>query len=571
MSEERAVKMLKGLMSRKILLAAFLLSCFTIDAQTYMAPGTSRDETEQRHDNSPADAGAPYLKSKSLVFAPLSRTVTYEYDRIFQKEEDARQHSNIKPFLLESKLTKRPLSLEMENDSASLEGKLFARHLIHGRDRGPNFDPLFTIMPGYDLRSRSNTMRLEAGVRVTQTVRGRLSKRDAFYYNASYLGGLSTFPSYLDSIIDSLNMIPGLGRAYGSPKKYSYQQFAGYLSYSPNDVFNFQAGQDKNFWGDGYRSLFISDAADNYPFLKITSTLWKLKYVNLYARFRDFGPTARKEDIMPKYGTFHYLSFNATKWLNLSLFEAIIWQGSDTNRTRNFDINYLNPVIFFRPVEYSLGSSDNALVGGSIKVKIKGAQMYGQLLLDEFLLRELRNNRGWWGNKHGLQAGIKLFDLFRIKHLYLQAEYNTVRPYTYTHGTVRQSYTHLSQPLAHLLGANFREAVAFLGYRYKRMLMEGKLLYADYGIDSANTNYGHNLLLSYATRPGEYGHYTGQGVAAKLAVADLRVAYVINTVYNLIGEARLSTRIARSAFEDKTYPFVQLGFRTDLANFYDDF
>lgn len=44
-----------------------------------------------------------------------------------------------------------------------------------------------------------------------------------------------------------------------------------------------------------------------------------------------------------KFMTHHYLSWNATKRLNIGLFESVLWQ--DDNQ-RGFDFNYVNPVIF---------------------------------------------------------------------------------------------------------------------------------------------------------------------------------------------------------------------------------
>ena len=40
------------------------------------------------------------------------------------------------------------------------------------------------------------------------------------------------------------------------------------VSYTPNKVLNIQFGHGKNFIGDGYRSLFLSDVSSPYPFLK---------------------------------------------------------------------------------------------------------------------------------------------------------------------------------------------------------------------------------------------------------------------------------------------------------------
>ena len=46
---------------------------------------------------------------------------------------------------------------------------------------------------------------------------------------------------------------------------------------------------------------------------------------------------------------------------------------------------YLNPIIFLRPVEYSLNSSDNALMGLNWKFKsTNNSHIYGQFVIDEF-------------------------------------------------------------------------------------------------------------------------------------------------------------------------------------------
>ena len=60
--------------------------------------------------------------------------------------------------------------------------------------------------------------------------------------------------------------------------------------------------------------------------------------------------------------------------------------------TRGFDPNYANPFIFYRPVEFSVGSSDNALVGANIKITpFKNHIFYTQFIFDEFLLSEIKS------------------------------------------------------------------------------------------------------------------------------------------------------------------------------------
>ena len=68
--------------------------------------------------------------------------------------------------------------------------------------------------------------------------------------------------------------------------------------------------------------------------------------------------------LVRKYTTTHYLSWAISKRVNLSFFDAIVWSATDSaGNYRGFDAQYLNPIIFMRPVEFSIGSPDNALMG----------------------------------------------------------------------------------------------------------------------------------------------------------------------------------------------------------------
>lgn len=49
----------------------------------------------------------------------------------------------------------------------------------------------------------------------------------------------------------------------------------GTISYALKKHFTFQTGHDRNFIGDGYRSLILSDNATPYPFLKIVTDFGK--------------------------------------------------------------------------------------------------------------------------------------------------------------------------------------------------------------------------------------------------------------------------------------------------------
>jgi len=517
--------------------------------------------------------------SQSNQNIPLYREKNLLYEKPLNSKE-CTVHTSIKPFNntkeLEAISDSIKQSMERKGDklpsTVSSEGKKF-RNIISATG-------IFSAEFGYEQATAfPSKYLLEGGLSLEGRIKDKLS------FNTTFLAGNSTFPSYTDAFISNTNVVPGLGIAYPYRVRrkstnlgyigYNYQYYSCYLSYSPNKTFNFQIGKDKHFLGDGYRSLFLSDVSNSYPFLKISTTIWKIKYVCLYTSMKDVtNPSGFKKDFLNKYGTFHYLSWNATKRINVALFESIIWQGTDSNRVRNYDVNYLNPIIFYRPVEYSLGSSDNAFLGFAFKIKIgkrQRQQIYGQIILDEFLLSEIKAMNGWWANKQGFQLGFKYFDLFTLKNLSFQTEGNAVRPYTYAHGSVQQNYANYNQPLAHPLGANFAESVSLLNYRYKKFAIEAKALYAIYGKDSAGINYGGNIFESYTTHPQNYGNEFFQGLKTNLLYTQLKLSYYLIPSADLMAEAGVAVRQEKNSASSLSSNFVFIGIKTGIMNRYYDF
>jgi hypothetical protein len=197
--------------------------------------------------------------------------------------------------------------------------------------------------------------------------------------------------------------------------------------------------------------------------------------------------------------------------------------------------------------------------------------VYGQAVIDEFLLKEIRARNGWWANKYALQAGMKWLDLFSIKNLSFQSEYNFVRPFTYTHSSILQNYGHFNQPLAHPQGANFEENVMILRYYYKRFGVELKSIRTLYGDDEATIYFGRDIYRSYLDRPSEYGNYTGQGIATNLSCLDVKVDYLIIPSMRLTLFAAYSNRQLKNIYRNENSHFIMGGIRTAIGNRYYDF
>jgi len=418
-------------------------------------------------------------------------------------------------------------------------------------------DPMLNVTGGCDFAGKSSVSESGIGFRMQAGFFNKLAVGGSVMYSQS------VFPELMNEKIEQTRVVPGQGYAYKSAwGGYNYLNYDAYLAYHFLKHFTLEAGMGKNFWGDGYRSLFLSDNPYNYPYLKLTTNVWHFKLVNLYANFKDMTgiPSTRWSDMTNKYGAFHYLSWDISKRVNLGFFESIIWQDKDSTGSRGFDINYLNPIIFLRPVEFSRGSPDNALLGISLRVKVgKKTSLYGQLLIDDIIFDEVLHGiwhrierivhphdstltYGYWSNKQAWQIGVKSYDLFTLKNLSVMAEFNFAKPYTWAHRIVTQNYGHYNQPLAHPEGGNFRETVLFLRYNYRRWFFDAHFNYIVTGVDSVNSDFGQDIykpvydtydpaLGNIPVRP--YFNKIAQGIKTKIAYYSLDVAYLINPRNNM--------------------------------------
>lgn len=393
------------------------------------------------------------------------------------------------------------------------------------------------------------------------------------------------FNRYAESIAPFMGsgvaIIPGRGIAKGFMNNgYDYPVAEGYLSYSPSQFFDIQFGHGNNFIGDGYRSLLMSDNPSPHPYLKLNTSFWKLKYTNTWMSLRDVRKEVAAEgSYRTKFMANHYLSLNLTKRFNLGLFESVIWQNDNG---RGFDVNYLNPVIFYRSIEFSTGArGGNAIIGLTGKYKLSDKfNLYGQWIIDEFSSVDVFGGEQSWKNKLGFQLGAKYFNAFNIPDLYLQAEYNQVRPYTYSHNSVVLNYGHNNQSMAHLWGANFREFVAIARYRQNRIYGSAKVVLGergfDFNSDKDDAYYGGDIYRSERERAYETGVKIGQGNTAASFFSELEAGYIVNPVTNLklFGSfiyRNFNPQVNTAETFNENTVWLNIGLRTDIFNWYFDY
>ncbi len=496
-------------------------------------------------------------------------------------------HTAVKPFVYSEVA---PYHDFVSEKNALLKGsdgwwsrKLWDEHLVQvqGRDYWFTLDPVFDFQVGKDTEADfSSTYNNTRGIFIQGGVGKKLN------FSASIFESQGRFAQYYNAYAYSLKtesdpaIVPGRGVSKTfKDGGFDYPVAEGYLSYSPADFINIQFGHGKNFIGDGYRSLLQSDVASPYPYIKMNTKFWKIKYTNTWTSLRDVRREVTEGGAFKtKYIANHYLSYNVSKRLNIGLFESVMW--TNTN-DRGFDLNYLNPIIFYRAIEFETGQdAGNAILGASAKYKWNNkVNLYWQFILDEFSLDAVKGGNKSWKNKYGYQLGLKYFDAFNVDNLLLQAEYNRVRPYTYSHNTIVLNYGHNNQPMAHLWGANFSELVLIGRYDYGRWFADAKLIFGTRGMDfnteDDNFSYGGDIYRNYYERPFDNGVKIGQGNKASTFLMELNGGYLVNPVTNL----KLFTNISFRNFDPEAENakavksntvWFTLGLRTDLFNWYID-
>jgi hypothetical protein len=412
--------------------------------------------------------------------------------------------------------------------------KVFYKHPAHFLSVDvPKFkfmvDPAIQFRMGMDTESDGLKFENTRGVEL----RGQVD--DIFGFYAYITENQSKYPEYVRNYIEERKGIPDAG--YHKTFKetgYDFFKARGYVTLSATKHVHFQFGYDKIFIGDGERSLFVSNFGNDYLFLKINTNVWKLNYQNVFAELIREYPRRADTLLGKKYMAMHHLSVNATRWLNIGIFESVVF-----SRPNTFEFQYLNPLIFYRSIEQALGSPDNAALGIDFKALIaRHVAIYGQFLIDDLNFEEefgnndnkgfkkLTNSNKWWGTKLGAQLGVKYVDAFKVNNLDLQLEMNWVRPYTYTHRGLQTNWAHYNLPLAHPMGANLGEIITVIRYQpIHKLNITAKYFRTRYGVDNDTTNFGNNIFLPDTERERIYGNNLGQGINTKLNLFELLISY----------------------------------------------
>ncbi|MBL4623850.1 MAG: hypothetical protein JKY42_01730 [Flavobacteriales bacterium] len=495
---------------------------------------------------------------------------------------DNEVHTSIRPILesdfnYDSLKTERDKYICRAERTKWLGRKLKSEHFIRVNQDDFNFtiDPVINMEYGIEQSQLPDTTTLYKNTRGI-LVQGDIGKHVSF--STSFYESQAYFPSYVDSYTREINtdpvyptfgIVPGQGRAKSFKNGgFDYGMSSANVSYSPNSYLNVQLGYGKNFIGEGYRSMLLSDVAFNYPFIKITSKFGKKKkwqYSNIYSSLKhiDRVPTtiATEQQYIPKGGSFHYLSWSPNGRIQIGFFEGTIVETWDADSSVSVPISVMeaNPIIGINSLSFGTNGNNNTVLGINLKITpISFITIYGQYVYD-------------YENQYGYQTGLKVYNFGGlVKNLSLRLEYNSAMPFAYSHNQPIQNYGHYGQPLAHPYGAGFNEALAILNYNFKDVFVQAKYITAKYTDDEGVYNWGTNIFKASSSASTE------QIIPdeSTLSYMDFQLGYMVNPNYNMnivLGATLRNLESTNIDTQARSSTYVYFAFRTSLRNLYYDF
>ena len=416
-------------------------------------------------------------------------------------------------------------------------------------------NPIFNFQQGSKAGNTQSTFINQRGI----NVRGIIGNKIGFYFY--FTENQERQPTYVQDWRNKFIAVPGAGYIKNfKVGGFDYFDVRGGVSWQVAKFMDMQLAYDRNFIGNGYRSLFLSDFSANNMFIKVNTYFGKFKYQNIFSELVSYRRSGSDRIYPRKYFRASYLSYQPTKWMNVGLFEGVMLGKRD-----KLSLPLFNPIMY---TSFSDNKNDKAYIGFDVKLNIaKRLQFYSQLMVDKLKTEELKND--WWGNRFGYQIGVKLVDAFGVKNLDIQAETNVVRPFMYASTDSFSSYNHYNQPLAHPLGANFKEYIGIVRYQAaKPLYFEMKLMLYKQGLDSAvnnaNQNFGSNIFSFNQTRSFDNGWKTITGDVATCTMVSFLASYELkeNLFFDLSYMYRNFDRMSKGV---SSVNMLSAGFRWNIG------
>ncbi len=446
-----------------------------------------------------------------------------------------------------------------KENKSKLSNKLFHDHLIKLSDT--NFTVVINPVVNFQYynvaKGGADTTTYYVNTRGI-SVKGELGKK--IFFSSIFVENQAVFPNYISNYIDTFGVVPGAGRVKPFKEEGVDYAFAeSYISFSPVKTWNLQFGNNKRFFGNGYRSLVLSDNAFNYPHIYSENTFLKnrFKYVYLYGWMSTLNRlpnvTTVEAPFVRKNMSVHALEYSYKSIFKIQIFDASIWSRFDSAQTSVTPLSY-QPIVGLSLVNTSSSVSHLAGVGVSV-FPFKTLKMYSQVMSN------LQNS-----STTSFQLGLSGYRSFKNFGANLLAEFNKVSLNFYNGSGDFTNYAHYNQPIAHPLGSGFSELVTKLNIIYKRLGIKIQYNVSQLETDSLSTRKG--FIFSKEVNPIQEISENNKGL---LNYINIETYFVVNPSYNLNIYVGFTNRNLTLNANTTTDSFVYFGLKTSLFNNYFDF
>lgn len=480
----------------------------------------------------------------------------YSYQRYhyFQKERYADTtlgHTAVKP-LVQRTLGNFDLSPGLPDSTKNwFLRKIFDEHLVQVVKEDHSF--YLDFLPDFIVGTQSGTHQKNLWTN-TRGAQAGLTVGDKFSLYVNFFENQARFPTHIDSAAKRIGGIPGQGFSKNvETSRFDWMNATVNMTYEVNPALRMTLAYDKMHIGDGYRSVLMSESPYNFAHAHVSGKVKKFQYNSVWGTMLDrYNPRTYAGDTAAfttrlgegiKFAAFQYVDYLASDNFTVGLFHSLIWAQSDA-------------------------SHDGGANGGlGLNVKYRPFPkwiVYGQLYADQLSKFNFNKDKD---RRTAYQLGLKTHDLFQVDRLNITFEFNQAAPYTYQHPNNRINYSNNGESIAHPNGANFREVLGILTYRWKQFDFYGQSMFSRYGVDpSASTNVGHDILRSDMS---DAAFRIGRGDLRNLFYNEIRAAYILNPRYNLRAEIGLINRIedAPNSIGRTTANIFTIGLRSSFRAF----
>lgn len=244
-----------------------------------------------------------------------------------------------------------------------------------------------------------------------------------------------------------------------------------------NGVLTF--GKEQYLAGYGLNgNIIYSTKAPSYPYIRINQQIlpWlKFEYTHAFLASRlvdtpnsyrttNFGVFGgQRFKMIPKYMVSHALQFKLMKGLDLMVGESVIY-------TDKIQLGYWLPIMFFKAWDQyvsgtNLNAGANTQLFGQISSRnqIKGTQLYGSILIDEFrpsAIFDPKRSR----NQIAFNIGGSITNLPYLSYVTFNVDYTRLNPFVYQNLLPAQEYTNNGYVIGDWMGSNADRRVFEIKY-----------------------------------------------------------------------------------------------------------